>query len=210
MNEVTQSAHSLYDDLQEDEQQAWLQNSNSEFMQYQGRFIITPLNSGLALIDQHRAHIRVLYEQYMHLFKEHNAASQRVLFPDMITVSPSEALVLEEMLPQLQTLGFDLSPLGNGSYSICAVPVNTDGLSPVALVTSILADAVDGHNNASETIAHTIAQSLARKVAIPVGQILNQDEMNQLVEQLFSCPTPNLTPDGLATLIIIDPDKLMS
>lgn len=206
---VQQSSHSLYDNLQESEQQAWLDNSINDFLQFQGRYIVTPLNSGLALIDQHKAHIRILYEQYMHLFKEHNAASQRVLFPEMITVSPSEALVLEQIMPQLQDLGFDLSPLGTGSYSICAVPVNTDGISPVALVTSILSDAVEGHVNAAETIAHTIALSLARKVAIPVGQLLSSDEMNRLVEQLFTCTTPNLTPDGSPTLVVVDPDKLV-
>lgn len=206
---VQQSSHSLYDNLQESEQQAWLDNSINDFLQFQGRYIVTPLNSGLALIDQHKAHIRILYEQYMHLFKEHNAASQRVLFPEMITVSPSEALVLEQIMPQLQDLGFDLSSLGTGSYSICAVPVNTDGISPVALVTSILSDAVEGHVNAAETIAHTIALSLARKVAIPIGQLLSSDEMNRLVEQLFTCNTPNLTPDGSPTLVVIDPDRLV-
>ena len=207
--ESQKSVNSLYDGLEAQEQQDWLDNSISDFMQYQGRFIITPLNSGLALIDQHKAHIRVLYDQYMKYFQNHNAASQRVLFPDMINVSPSEGIVLEQILPQLQDLGFDLSPLGSGSYSICAVPINTDGISPVALVTGILADAVEGHMNAAETISHTIALALAKKVAIPVGQVLNHDEMNQLVESLFICTTPNLTPDGVPTLVVINPDNLL-
>lgn len=208
-HEVQSSSQSLYEGLQEEEQQEWQASSMTDFMQYQGHYIVTPLNSGLALIDQHKAHIRILYEQYMRYFKEHNAASQRVLFPEMITLSPSESLVLERIQPQLHDLGFDLSPLGSGSYSICAVPVNTEGVSPIALVTAILADAVEGHVDVQEKVTHTIALALARKVAIPVGQVLGNDEMNQLVEQLFTCSTPNLTPDGQPTLVVIDPEKML-
>lgn len=202
------SEATLYDSLASSEQQVWQSSLAQDFMQYQGRYIITPLKTGLAIIDQHRAHIRILYEQYMRQLQAHNAPSQRVLFPEIINLSPSESVMLNKILPQLQEVGFDISPLGTGSYSILAMPAGAEGISPTQLVSSILADAIEGEANASETIAHIISFSLARKVAIPIGQLLSSEEMAQLIEQLFTCSTPNLTPDGTLTLVICSPEKM--
>lgn len=199
---------SLYSDLSSSDQQGWQKAISTDFMQYEGRYIVTPLNTGLAIIDQHRAHTRVLYELYMRQLQKHLAPSQRLLFPEMLNVSPSEAVVLDSIIPQLQEVGFDISPLGQGSYSVLATPVNTEGIDPVSLVSTILSDAVEGQANAAETVSHIISSSLARKVAIPVGQLLSDKEMNQLVEELFTCETPNLTPDGQPTLIVLNPQKM--
>lgn len=201
------SAH-LYDDLPAEEQQAWNLPVGQDFLQLQGRYIVTPLGSGLALIDQHRAHTRVLYEQYMRELQTHQAASQRLLFPEMITVSAAEAVVLDHLLPSLQAVGIELSSLGSGSYSVLTVPVGAEGVNPSQLVLSILADAVTGEADAAEAINHLIASSLARKVSMPVGQALTREEMAHLVEQLFTCTTPNLTPNGAPTLVVISPDSL--
>lgn len=201
------SAH-LYDDLPAEEQQAWNLPVGQDFLQLQGRYIVTPLGSGLALIDQHRAHTRVLYEQYMRELQTHQAASQRLLFPEMITVSAAEAVVLDHLLPSLQAVGIELSSLGSGSYSVLTVPVGAEGVNPSQLVLSILADAVTGEADAAEAINHLIASSLARKVSMPVGQALTREEMAHLAEQLFTCTTPNLTPNGAPTLVVISPDSL--
>lgn len=198
----------FFDTLSQSEQEQWKEKVGNGFMQYQGRYIVTALKSGLAIIDQHRAHIRILYERYIKQFEAHKAPSQQLLFPEMLQVSPSEAVVLEQIMPQLQEIGFVLSPLGGGSFSVMGVPMGTEGIAPTVLVQSVLADAVMGQVNASETISHIIALAMARKVAMPIGQALSEEEMELLIEKLFACVTPNMTPNGLPILIIVNTDKM--
>lgn len=198
----------LFDVLPSAEQASVTSTLTNEFLQYHGRYIVTPLNAGLALIDQHRAHTRIIYERLMRQLKTQQAPSQRLLFPEMLTVPLSEAIVLEEIMPQLQHVGFDISPLGQGSFSILAMPLGAEGMKPAELVGSILADAVTGEAQAADTVAHLIAASLAQKIAIPVGQALCNEDMKELTEQLFTCQTPQLTPNGLPTIIMLNPENM--
>ena len=204
----TDDAASLYDKLPENEQNEWAEHTATDFLQYNGRYIVTSLSSGLALIDQHRAHIRILYERYMRQLKEHKAPSQRLLFPEMVNVSPTEGVMLEHIMPQLQEVGFDISPLGGGSFSLLGTPMGTEGIAPTVLLSSILADAVSGQADAADTVGHIIALAMARKVALPVGQVLNNEEMLAIVEQLFACSSPAITPDGAAVLTTLKPEKM--
>lgn len=181
---------------------------SDELLQYRGRYIVCPMDNGLALVDQHRAHIRILYEKYMRQMEQHQSASQRLLFPEMLEVSPSESVVMESLIPQLQQTGFDISPLGNGSFSIMATPTGTEGLDPTGLLRSILDDAVSGQAKAQASVTHIIAHGLARKVAIPIGQVLSIKEMGQLLNQLFSTSTPNFTPNGAPTLVILPKEQI--
>lgn len=207
-NEGQESDTPLFDVLPSAEQASVTSTLTNEFLQYHGRYIMTPLNAGLALIDQHRAHTRIIYERLMRQLKTQQAPSQRLLFPEMLTVPLSEAIVLEEIMPQLQHVGFDISPLGQGSFSILAMPLGAEGMKPAELVGSILADAVTGEAQAADTVAHLIAASLAQKIAMPVGQALCNEDMKELTEQLFTCQTPQLTPNGLPTIIMLNPENM--
>ena len=207
-NEGQESDTPLFDVLPSAEQASVTSTLTNEFLQYHGRYIVTPLNAGLALIDQHRAHTRIIYERLMRQLKTQQAPSQRLLFPEMLTVPLSEAIVLEEIMPQLQHVGFDISPLGQGSFSILAMPLGAEGMKPAELVGSILADAVTGEAQAADTVAHLIAASLAQTIAMPVGQALCNEDMKELTEQLFTCQTPQLTPNGLPTIIMLNPENM--
>lgn len=207
-NKEQESDTPLFDVLPSAEQASVTSTLTNEFLQYHGRYIVTPLNAGLALIDQHRAHTRIIYERLMRQLKTQQAPSQRLLFPEMLTVPLSEAIVLEEIMPQLQHVGFDISPLGQGSFSILAMPLGAEGMKPAELVGSILADAVTGEAQAADTVAHLIAASLAQKIAMPVGQALCNEDMKELTEQLFTCQTPQLTPNGFPTIIMLNPENM--
>lgn len=207
-NKEQESDTPLFDVLPSAEQASVTSTLTNEFLQYHGRYIVTPLNAGLALIDQHRAHTRIIYERLMRQLKTQQAPSQRLLFPEMLTVPLSEAIVLEEIMPQLQHVGFNISPLGQGSFSILAMPLGAEGMKPAELVGSILADAVTGEAQAADTVAHLIAASLAQKIAMPVGQALCNEDMKELTEQLFTCQTPQLTPNGLPTIIMLNPENM--
>lgn len=199
----------LYKELPDTGKIAWNEKKDDDFYQYQGRYIITALPMGMALIDQHRAHIRILYERYQQQLLQHKSASQKLLFPETLTLSPSEGVILNQILPQLKDIGFDINNDEKGNFILTGVPIQTEGIAPTALINSILADALTGQANAADTMGHTISLAMARKVALPYGQLLNTQEMSTLLEQLFNSSTPNLTPDGTLIMTILNPEKLL-
>ena len=183
----------------------------AQHLQFKGRFILTSVKSGLMLIDQHRAHIRVLFDRYMNQIRQKQGVSQGVLFPEMIQLPASEAAVLESLSDDLAAVGFDLSPLGGGSYAINGIPSGIEGLNPVELVRNMVHTAMEKGNDVKEEVRTILALTLARAAAIVYGQVLSNDEMSNLVDSLFACSTPNYTPDGrtvLATIKEEDIEKL--
>ena len=169
--------------------------------------------SGLMLIDQHRAHVRVLFDRYMSQIRQKQGVSQGVLFPEIIQLPASEAAVLESILEDLSAVGFDLSPLGGGSYAINGIPSGIEGLNPVELVRNMVHTAMEKGNDVKEEVQTILASTLARAAAIVYGQVLSNEEMSNLVDNLFACPSPNYTPDGktvLATIKEDDIEKLFS
>ncbi len=180
----------------------------AQHYQYKGTYILTSVKSGLMIIDQHRAHVRILYDKYMDQIQKHVGLSQRMLFPDMIHFSPSEVPVLEEIMDDLSSLGFELSPLGGGTYSINGVPADIEGLNPEQLITNIVHSAIEKGCKVKEEVQSIIALSMARASAIVAGQVLSNDEMNALVDGLFSAPAPNYTPDGKTVLALMNDDDI--
>lgn len=182
-------------------------------LQFKGRFILTSVKSGLMLIDQHRAHVRVLFDRYMSQISQKQGMSQGVLFPEIVQLPASEAAMLESILDDLAAVGFDLSPLGGGSYAINGIPSGIEGLNPVDLIRSMVHTAMEKGNDVKEEVHTILASTLARAAAIVYGQVLSNEEMSNLVDSLFACPSPNYTPDGrtvLATIKEEDIEKLFN
>lgn len=177
-------------------------------LQFKGRFILTSVKSGLMLIDQHRAHIRVLFDRYMIQIKQKQGVSQGVLFPEILQLPASEAAVLQGIMDDLAAVGFDLSNLGGGSYAINGIPSGIEGLSPVDLIRSMLHTAMEKGNDVKEEIQNILALTLARAAAIVYGQVLTNEEMVSLVDHLFACPSPNYTPDGKTVLTTIKEEDI--
>ena len=180
--------------------------------QYKGRYIMTAVKSGLMIIDQQRADIRILFERYQEQMKSHTANTQRVLFPEVVQFAPSETVILQKLMPELENMGFELSDLGGGSYAVGGIPSGLEGVNPVTLVSNIVADAVEKGGGNLDEIHAALALSLARHAAIPVGQILSNDEMEQIINELFACSNVNYTPDGKTILCILpqsDIEQLM-
>ena len=176
--------------------------------QYKGTYILTSVKSGLMIIDQHRAHVNILYNDFMRSISSHARPSQRLMFPDMVQFSASEVPALEAIMDDLATLGFDISPLGGGSYSINGVPEGIEGLSPETLVTNMVRTAIEKGCKVKEEVQSAIALSMAKSAAIVQGQILSSDEMNSIVDRLFAVPSPNFTPDGKTVLTVIKDEDI--
>lgn len=179
-------------------------------MQFRGRFIVATTGSGLLVVDQHRAHIRILYDLYMQQLAAHKGVSQGLLFPQVIQLPPSADTAMTHLLPTLADVGFDLSPLGGGSYSVMGIPAGTEGLDPVGLLQSVVDDAVAGVTAAAQSVNHLIALALARQAAMPIGQALSAEEMNHLVAELYGTTNANYTPDGKIIQYVLTPEKLES
>ncbi|MBR5929149.1 MAG: DNA mismatch repair protein MutL, partial [Prevotella sp.] len=192
---------------QQEEQEVVSEKSFIHY-QYKGCYIMTAVKSGLMIIDQHRAHVRILYDQYIQLFQSHSSTSQKMLFPEVVQFPPSEAVVLEKVIPEMEHLGFELTDLGNRSYAINAVPTGLDGVNMVNLVQSMVASAVEQGKSMSEEIHHALAVCLARCAAIPRGQVLSNEEMEEIVNQLFACKEVNYTPDGKPVLSILKQEDI--
>ena len=185
----------LYAEKNIDEQHSW-DIATASFIQYRGRYLLCPIEEGLLIIDAPRAHLRILYDEMMQRRIESTIASQRLLFPELADFSPTETVLLQNMMEELTTLGFDLSPLGGGTFSILAVPDGLEGLNPVHLLQDMVSDAASRPTDAKEETAQRLALTLSRKMAIPVGQWLSLEEMRDLALRLFSSTNPNYTPDG--------------
>ena len=168
--------------------------------QYKGKYLMTAVKSGLMIIDQHRADVRILYERYMNQLSNHTANTQKILFPETVQFSPAEYVVMQQLLPELQNVGFDLSDLGGNTFAISGVPAGTEGIDPVMLVRQMVADASQGVPSSHHS---RIAMTMAKSAAIPYGQVLSNDEMENIINELFSCSNVNYTPDGKAILCIL-------
>lgn len=177
-------------------------------LQFKGRFILTSVKSGLMLIDQHRAHIRVLFDRYMMQIRQKQGMSQGVLFPEILQLPVSEAAVLQSIMDDLSAVGFELSDLGGGSYAINGIPAGIEGLNPVELVRSMLHTAMEKGSDVKEEIQSILALTLSRAAAIVYGQVLSNEEMVNLVDNLFACVAPNYTPDGKVVLSTIKEEEI--
>lgn len=195
-------AAQMFQSLPSDEQ-GEMKKSETDYFQFRGQYIITPVKSGLMLIDQHRAHVRILYDRFMARFADKPSVTQRLLFPQRLTLPPSEAVAFEKMMQDLQSVGFEVSSLGGGDFSVLGTPAGTEGLDASELLQDILQETLDGKSDAADGIRHRIALTLARRAAMPVGEYLSGAEMSALVDQLFSTGTPNFTPDGQTVLVIL-------
>ena len=176
--------------------------------QYKGQYILTSVKSGLMLIDQQRAHIRILYDRFKAQMASRTGTSQGLLFPEMFRLPVSDAIILDEISDDLHALGFDLSSLGGGSYSINGIPADTEGLNPADMLIRMVECAKEKGAGLEDEIQHRIAFSLARSAAIVPGQVLTQIEMESLIDDLFACETPNYTPDGKLVIAIFQQDDI--
>lgn len=181
----------------------WRQEMSNQYFQFRGQYIMTAVKSGLMLIDQHRAHVRVLYNRYRKKLQANTAASQGLLFPEVLQLSMADAVVMDEILEDLQRLGFDLSPLGGGSYSVRGIPTDIEGIDPLTMLQEMVGTAAEKGVSLENSIHHRLALTLARSAAIPTGQVLSREEMEHMVDELFSTDTPNLGPDGKSILAIL-------
>lgn len=210
-------------DIFESRSGVWSENSQSEenltansileekspaHYQYKGKYVMTAVKSGLMIIDQHRAHVRVLYEQFLEQLRQQTNHAQKVLFPEVLQFPASDEVILEKILPEMSKIGFELDNLGGGSYAVNAIPSGLDGINPLHLIQDMVFSAKEKGVSAVEEVRQSLALTLARNAAIPQGQVLSNEEMEKLVNDLFACQNLNYTPDGKNVLCILKQQEI--
>lgn len=183
------------------------EENKTHYIQFKNKYILTVLKSGLACIDQHRAHVKVLYERYMKNFQQRKAASQQLMFPIRLEVMESEAMLLDDMAEDFSFLGFDISCLGKGSISINGIPSECNETEAENYLRDLLQSFKEG-GDMKEGRAEKMAMKLAETSAIKAGKHLTEEEMMNLVSQLFSLPTPDYTSDNRIVMSIMSLEEI--
>ncbi len=176
--------------------------------QLKGRYIVQQAKNGLMLIDQHRAHQRILYDRYMESLAGHKSASQGMLFPEIIQFSKAETLFIDDILPELEQIGFELTSLGGGSYSVSGVPSGIEGITPDKLIHNIVSSTIEKSGSAKDEIRSSIAATMAKSISVVYGQVLSDKEMQQIVSDLFNSSAPARTPDGKTVFYILSMNEI--
>jgi DNA mismatch repair protein MutL len=180
----------------------------SAHFQYRGQYVVSASMEGLMIVSQHRAHVRILYDRYIAQITNQENVTQGLLFPELLTLPPSEAKILESMIDEIRYLGFDVASIGGGSFSINGLPANIEGLSPQALLRDMVVSVCEGGSPVLADQKHRIALSLAKATAIVDGQFLSQEEMDVLMSDLLRSSNPNITPDGKTIIAMLAQEKI--
>lgn len=177
-------------------------------IQVAGKYILSQGRNGIMIVNQRRAHIRVLYDRLVKKEGNEKLPSQAVMFPEVVQLAKGDSKLLEENLGEIESAGFDLSYLGDESWGINGVP----GVVPVAssgeLLQSIVSDLKEETTGALEGVRHSIALNIAKASAMAPGKVMTDSEMEHLLSDLWSVATPMYTPDGLKVFAEISVEEL--
>jgi len=182
----------------------------STHFQLKNQYIITGIKSGMMMIDQHRAHVRILYEMYLDFISQHPSPSQQILFPEVLELSQDEMYHFEPMIPDLEKTGFVFEKNDENSYEIKGVPANFANLNAVDICFDLLEKAKTTAINTTEAIHELVAQTLAEASALKTGQSLTTEEMSDLIDRLFACSNPNYTPAGKSVLSVFSQEEIQA
>jgi len=187
-------------------------NGTVRLLQLKNRFILTAVKSGLLIIDQKRAHERILYEENLKAEGKSAFSAQQNLFPEIIELNPSDYVTMIDILCELNQLGFDIRDLGNNSVVIHGIPVNVKNSGLKDMVDEMLEVYKSYQGDLKIRAKERIARSVAQASAIPYGKVLEQEEMRELVDQLFGCEHPDYSPSGkpvFKIILIEEIDKIL-
>ena len=199
---------SLYEGLSNNRITPNTPNIDSAPMWQHGRYIFLSTDEGLLLIHPHRAHAAVLYAQFMEQLAHAQGAMQQLLFPEVLSLQPDGMILLEQILPDLRTIGFELEQLSPDSYSIQGVPAQIVNQSPIPVLEDILHQVRTCGASTQEQWRKQIAASLAEQAAIPSGKTLTDSEMRDIVTRLMALPNYRRTADGKTIVSLVTDEEL--
>lgn len=183
-----------------------------EYLQLRNKYILTSVKSGLMVIDQKRAHERILYEQFVRNAAHNFSMAQMELYPAKIELDMEHYILAKEIVDELNVLGFDISDLGPTAIAVNSRPTGFEEADLNELIEQLFEEYKMTENKIGSSVTNSLAASLAKVGAIGYGKVLHLKEMQHLVDELFACENPNYTPDGRKTITILkieEIDKLL-
>jgi DNA mismatch repair protein MutL len=181
---------------------------HTALLQLHNTYIIAATNNGFILVHQQFAHERILYEKYGVAAHGKQMATQKTLFPVTLELASADAVLLTEILPDLQTIGFEVEPFGNNSFVIQGIPADVLPGNEKHSIELLVEQFKHFSSDIKFSKREKLIRCMARQQAIKAGQSLAQKEMISLIEELFECNTPNSTPTGSPTYIEFKEDYL--
>ena len=186
-----------------------LEEQEEKFLfQLSARFIVRPVKSGLMILDQQLVHERILFERFLNQFKNKSAESQQSLFPQAVTLAASDFALVLEMKQEIESLGFRFEVFGKNTLVINGVPANLATGREKELFEGLIDQFKINQSQLSLPLKENLARALAKRACIKSGQKLVKEEMQALIEGLFSCNTPNYSPEGNPTFFIFEHSKI--
>ena len=181
--------------------------SSGKIWQIHNKYILSPIQSGMVVIDQHVAHERVLFEEALNSFEKSHLPSQTLLFPEKLTFSPDEYSVLLDLLPYLEKIGFRLKAEEESSIRLDAVPTDMSLGSEKTIIRNILDHYLE-HGKEYSSTQERLAASYACHGAIKAGDPLTFEEMQELVSRLFATEHPYYCPHGRPIIVQLSLEEL--
>jgi DNA mismatch repair protein MutL len=178
------------------------------YQQISQKFILTNHTKGFAIIHQRRAHERILFDYFIKSFGSYKRPSQQTLFPETLELNPQFLAVLEEILPQLQILGFDINPFGPNTYVINGTPADIPNIQAKETIEFLLEQYLLNEKDFKSKSDFYIAKSMASKIAIKTGHTLQNEEIKQLLEELYLCENQNTSPSGKKIKILFEENEI--
>jgi len=179
-----------------------------KLFQVRNKYIICSVKSGLMIIDQKRAHERILYDKFINALKTNTVVAQKSLFPKTLELDQSDLAILSEIEEDLKNCGFDVRYLGNNTISINSQPSSSMNEDPREMIEIILEEYKSTEKDPGDGNRDKIAACMSRAAAVPYGKTLEIPEIRELVDKLFQCTNPNYSPSGKAIVSIITLDEL--
>lgn len=204
-NTVANNIHKIsnFDDAPEN-----IIDNKNLYIQLQQSYIITTVKSGMLVVDQHLAHKRVLYEKYLKEMNNNQEVSQQELFPQHISLNANDASILKEIKTELESIGFRIQQMNHTTFVINGTPADSKGSDAVSLLEKILDMYKTNMSDYKLDKRVNLARSLASQLAIKSGQTLSSVEMQDIIDKLFACSVPEISPDGKKVYIILNVNEL--
>ena len=177
-------------------------------IQIKGKYIVSSSSKGMLIVDQHRAHVKVLYDRYLSQLQYSENISQGIMFPISLYLTASQNVLLESIEEEMNKIGFNLTKIKDNEWTINGVPNGLENVDIADVVLQILDEINDGGKDMSVKLYERISYSVAKSGAIRAGKILSNLECEKLIDDLLSLPEPNYTPDGKKIFTILDVDQI--
>lgn len=208
INQIEVEEEQIIGSLFEENSSEKAEESSAKTYQIHRKYIVSPIKSGILIINQQRAHERILYEEFLKSITVSKSMTQKLLFPLEIVYSAYEIALLRELQPSLEQVGFEFESTGQEKVVLSGLPINVNEIEAKKVLEQLVFDLKEGIPDSSFSQNDSIAKSIAKSLAVKTGVSLSEKEQVNIVDSLFACKEPDVSPFGKTTFITMNLDEL--